>query len=124
MITADFHVHTQFSDGRDAIGAVAAGVSAQARVEIRSGFGADGTFAHTVHAADRKESYADFDEAVEAARRIAARLAEDEARRRGAMGELTVDMRVDTHQGRDRYGAAVDLGTTVTATASGRLRMD
>lgn len=112
------------SDVANAIGAVAAGVSAQARVEIRSGFGADGTFAHTVHAADRKESYADFGEAVEAARRIAARLAEDEARRRGAMGELTVDMRVDTHQGRDRYGAAVDLGTTVTATASGRLRMD
>ncbi len=105
----------------NAIGAVVADVNARSTVEIRSGFGADGRFSYTIHAADRMERYEDAEEALNAARAAARELAESEARRRGALGELSVSVRVDAHSGTDRYGATVDLGTTVIATASGRL---
>jgi len=105
----------------NAIGAVLADVNARASVEIRSGFSADGEFGYTVHAADHVERYGEYDEAVEAAGEAAKRLAVAEARRRGALGELSVETRADVRRGRDRYGAEVDLGTTVTACASGQL---
>ena len=105
----------------NAVGAVAADVSATARVEIRSGFGPDGRFAFTVHAADRVARFGEYEEAVAAAGEIAKALATEEARRRGAPGELRVEVTVDPHRGTDRYGTAVDLGTTVSASAGGRL---
>ena len=112
----------EHSDVANAVGAVAADFSARASVELRAGFAADGTFSYSVHAADRMERYADYGEALSAAREAAKRLAVGEARRRGALGELSVDVQVDAHRGRDRYGADVDLGTTVTAVASGRVK--
>ena len=105
----------------NAIGAVAADVSARASVEIRSGFDPDGRFSYSIHAADQRESYESYEQAVEAAGAAAKRLAVAEARRRGALGELDVTVAADAHRGRDRYGAEVDLGTTVSACASGRL---
>ena len=111
-----------YSGVANAIGAAAADVSARAVVEIRSGFGADGAFSYTIHASDRMERFEDADEALEAARAAAKELAVSEARRRGAMGELSVTVETDAHQGTDRYGAAVDLGVTVTACARGRMR--
>ena len=120
------HAHAEVipehSSVANAIGAVVADVSARATVEIRSGFGPDGQFAYTIHASDRMERYEDYGQAVEAAGAAAKQLAIEEARRRGALGELSVEAQVDPHRGRDRHGAEVDLGTTVTACASGRLR--
>ena len=112
----------EHSSVANAIGAVVADVSARATVEIRSGFGPDGQFAYTIHASDRMERYEDYGQAVEAAGAAAKQLAIEEARRRGALGELSVEAQVDPHRGRDRHGAEVDLGTTVTTCASGRLR--
>ena len=105
----------------NAIGAAAADVTARSSVEIRSGFGADGRFSYSIHAADRMERFEDREEALEAARAAAQALAVQEARRRGAMGALNVTVEADERSGVDRYGAAIDLGTTVTATASGRM---
>ena len=90
-------------------------------MEIRSGFGPDGRFAFTVHAADRVARFGEYEEAVAAAGEIAKALATEETRRRGAPGELRVEVTVDPHRGTDRYGTAVDLGTTVSASAGGRL---
>lgn len=112
----------EHSDVANAVGAVMADVTAQARVEIRGGCGADGTFGYTVHAADALERFEEYDQAVEAAEKAAKRLAETEARRRGAMGELSVSVSVDARRSCDRNGAEVDLGTTVSARAGGRIR--
>ncbi len=106
----------EHSSVANAIGAVAADVAARVSVEIRSG--QDG---YTVHAPDSVACFAEYDQAVLAAVAAAKRLAEEEARRRGALGELNVEVTVDAHRARDRYGAQVDLGTTVIACASGRL---
>ena len=105
----------------NAIGAAVADVSATSHVEIRSGFGADGKFSYSIHAADRMERFGDKDEALAAARAAAEANAIEEARRRGALGALSVSIETDAHSGIDRYGSPIDLGSTVTARASGRL---
>ena len=48
-------------------------------------------------------------------------IAENEARMRGAMGELKTEVRVDERSIRARDGAEVSLGTVVTARATGRI---
>lgn len=114
----------EHSDVANAVGAVMADVTAQAQVEVRSGYGADGTFGYTIHAADAMERFEEYDQAVTAAKQAAKRLAEAEARRRGAMGELSVVVDVNARRTCDRSGAEVDLGTTVFARASGRIGED
>ena len=60
-------------------------------------------------------------EQIIAAREAARNLAVQEARRRGAMGARSVTVETDQQSGVDRYGTAIDLGTTVTAKVSGRM---
>ena len=105
----------------NAIGAVVADISARVSVEIRSGFDQEGTFRYTVHERDTVETFEDYDAAVEGAKAAAERLATGEARRRGALGDLSVTSTVDHRVAADRDGAAIDLGTYVHAVASGRL---
>ena len=109
------------SDVANAVGAAAADVGAYAEVVIRSGVSADGEYGCTVHAADRILRFEEYDQALEAAKEAAAELAMSEARRRGATGELTVRTDVVERRAQDRYGAAVDLGTTVIAEARGAM---
>lgn len=103
----------------NAIGAAAAEITSYEKVEIRSVYDDFGKFYHIVHARDYTEKFSKMDEAVEAAKEAAKRLVAAEARRRGAAGELRIEVNVDEHVVRDRAGSEIKLGTTVIATASG-----
>ncbi|MBR0463889.1 MAG: hydantoinase/oxoprolinase family protein [Clostridia bacterium] len=111
----------EHSEVANAVGAVVADVFATVEVEIRCAYGTDGVMGYTVHASDDTQWYETFEQAMEGASAAAVRLARAEARRRGAMGELTTRVRHDSHAASDRDGARIDLGTTVIATASGRM---
>ena len=67
------------------------------------------------------ESFDEYEQALDAARTVAEQAAVAEARRRGALGELSVDVQVRTHVSHTRDGGEVDLGTAVVALATGRM---
>lgn len=110
--------HTEVAN---AVGAVVADIAAQASVEIRRIYDDSVEENFSIHAAGLQASFMEYDEAVEAAGAAARRMAVEEARRRGALGDLRVDVRTDNHCAHARDGAQVDLGTTVTARAVGRM---
>ena len=74
-----------------------------------------------MHAPGLHEVYEEYEDALASARENAKRLAADEARRRGAMGELNIRLDVDAHVFQAADGVEVDLGTSVVAMATGRM---
>lgn len=107
----------------NAIGAVVADISARATVNIRGEYNTDGSYSMIITAPGIRRTTTDYEKAIAAASEIAGRLAGDEARRRGALGELTVTVSVDEHRSADKEGSVVDLGTDVTAKAVGRVEI-
>ena len=57
-------------------------------------------------------------EAVEEAKKIALKMAEEDARRMGARGELRFDVSIQSSQLYDKSGSVKSLGTKVTASCS------
>ena len=110
----------EHSEVANAVGAVVADVAAQASVEVRTSL--EGLDGYTILSSGVREDYEEFDQAVAAASEIAKKHAIEEARRRGALGELHVDVKVNTRTAYDRAGSELDLGTTVVARATGRMR--
>lgn len=80
-------------------------------------YASDGIDGWMAHANGVNERYADYAEAVEAAKAAAARLAQEEARRRGAMGELAVEVSVSDRTTKTRTGAELTLGASVIGIA-------
>lgn len=109
------------SEVANAVGAVAAGISARATVVIRAEFTADGNRCFTLTAPGVRRQVKKYDAALSAAKQLAEELAISEARRRGAPDGIRVETEVIERRGADRDGTAVDLGTEVTACASGRM---
>ena len=101
----------------NAIGAAAAEITSRVSVEIRSALDDNGVLIYTVHARDAAMRFEKYGEALEAAKEAAGRLAEAEAKDRGAGEDIAVELNVENHSALDRGGAEIDLGTTVTAVA-------
>jgi N-methylhydantoinase A/oxoprolinase/acetone carboxylase beta subunit len=108
----------------NAVGAVVAGVSATRAVEVEprnTPAGIDGYLVHAeegtrLFTADELEDA--YNDALAFAQREAARQAEAEARRRGAVGELAYEVSSKVSQSYAASGDDIYLGTSVVATAS------
>jgi len=111
------------SEVANAIGAVVADISAQSVVSINGEYAVDGSYRMIITAPGVREIVPDMEMAIVMAGDIAARLAVEEAHRRGAMGELQTEVKVHTHRSVDKEGSPVDLGTEVTARATGRVEV-
>ncbi len=118
----------------NAVGAIIADVSARAEVKVQPVWGTFGISDYTVYSELGNESYKTLEEALAAAEKSAIDAASQEARRRGALGELSVKTTVEKQVGYARVGYAkigenhegavsIDLGTRVTATVSGRIEL-
>ena len=105
----------------NAVGAVVADISAEGKAEIRACLLPDGEAGFTVYSADKNLAFTEYDKALSAAQDAARTLAEKRARNRGAMGEVTITMRTEENTARAKDGAKIDLGTVVTARATGRI---
>lgn len=114
-------VLSEHADVANAIGAIVADVSARACVNIRADYEFGGLAGYSIHAPGVNERFDEYEQALEAARAHARRAAVDEARRRGALGELSVDVEARSQSGRARDGGEIDLGTAVAARATGRV---
>lgn len=107
----------------NAVGAIIADVSAKAEVGVFPNYAASGTLGYTVLTQSGNKIFDSLEEAVEAAKVSASFLALDEAKKRGALGELSVETTVHSNTGYAKGGGSVDLGTTITAVAAGRIEL-
>ena len=104
----------------NALGAVVGNVSVTCTVEIRPDNSAEGTYGYTVFGKDGKLSFEKLDAAVAFAVTEAETRAAEEAKRRGAVTDITVTSEVHTDGAETKEGN-VYLGTFVTAHASGSM---
>ena len=109
----------EHSEVANAVGAAVAEVQAQVKVEVRPSV-VDGFLeGYAVHASGVNELFETKQQAVEEALKAAARIAEEEARRRGAKGEIRVETEIVCRTSHAKSGAEIDLGTIVMARANG-----
>lgn len=111
------------SEVANAVGAVVADVTALATVNIRAEYTYEGNRCWILTAPGIRVQQDKHEDAIAEAKRIAEKLAAEDARLRGALGELSIETIVDVHHSSDRDGAMVDLGTDVIARATGRLEV-
>ena len=111
------------SEVANAVGAVVADISAQAAVLLNGEYATDGSYRIILTAPGIREIAPDMEQAVQRAGEIASVLAEAEARRRGALGQLQTAVTVNTRRSTDKEGSVVELGTEVTAKAVGRVEI-
>lgn len=107
----------------NAVGAVIADISAKVTVEIAPNRNTAGVMGYTVHTPEGNSTHGKLEDAIAAAKKAAEKLAVEEARRRGCVGELTVKLESSTGTAYAKSGAEIDLGSLVTAIASGRVEM-
>ena len=111
-------VHAEVAN---ALGAVIADISVQTRVSISPEYTPNGITGYTVQAADVSKDFNTLDEAIEYAKISAQASAISDARRRGALGELKIDIKVDPDIAYTNEGIAIDLGTAVNVNVTGRI---
>jgi hypothetical protein len=100
----------------NAIGALQAKVNATVRLEITQMQTGDVTLYYVAHLPNGSLKTDTIDQAIEAARTAAARKAVEEAKRRGATGDLTPVIRTGSAVVKDeRSGMDVTMGTVVEA---------
>jgi len=103
-------------DVANALGALQAKVNAVIRVEVTQLLTSDGTPYYVAHMPDGARRFDKWDYAMDAAKRAAEKKAIEEARSRGATGELHPIVRAGRAQTRDeRSGMLVMLGAVVEA---------
>ena len=107
----------------NAVGAMIADISAEARVEISPQYTAGGTTGYTAYAPGGSRTFDTLEEAVAFARGEAEAAAVSDAKQRGALGELAVDTRIVPKTAYSREGTTIDLGTTVVSIAAGRVNL-
>jgi N-methylhydantoinase A/oxoprolinase/acetone carboxylase beta subunit len=108
----------------NAAGAAVADISATVRVDIAPNYSSLGVTGYTVLAPENPLIFETMEEAAESAKTAAARAAVEEARRRGAMGELSVQTRLTPKTAYAGSGQEIELGASVTAIATGRIEMN
>ena len=111
------------SEVSNAVGAVVADINAAVTVSVTEGISDKKEPGFVVTGPGLREFYPERYDALAAARDAARRLAESEARRRGALGQLDVQVESHDHVAADKDGNAVELGSEITARATGRMKI-
>ena len=105
----------------NAVGTITADISARCQVVISPLTAVEGTTGYRVQAPDGVRIFEEREPAVAWAKETAAAAAKQEARIRGAVGELQTEVQVKENIARDRYGSEVELDTCVEASARGKI---
>ncbi len=108
----------------NAVGAIIADISVKTKVDVMPEYSLDGITGYMVYYSGGNKAFRELDEAVEFAKATAEELAVSDAKKRGALGELAVDIQVSPNTVYSRQGAAVDMGTTVEANVTGRINTE
>ncbi len=103
----------------NAVGAIVGNVAAAVEVEIRPNHTPDGIQGYFVCSTEANTRVRTREQAEELARETAIRLAKAEARERGVLGDIRVEVEMEDSTGLATKSRTVDLGSRVTATARG-----
>ncbi len=103
----------------NAVGAIVGNVAAAVEVEIRPNHTPDGIQGYFVCSTEANVRVRTRQQAEELAKETAVRLAKAEARERGVLGDIRVDVESEDSLGMATKSRTVDLGSRVTATARG-----
>ena len=96
-------------------------VAAAVEVEIRPNHTPDGIQGYFVCSTESNTRVRTRAQAEELARETAIRLAKAEARERGVLGDIRVEVEMEDSTGLATKSRTVDLGSRVTATARGSM---
>ena len=113
----------QHAEVANAVGAVIADISAKASVKITPNYTSSGTSGYIAFSDSGSNIFIHLEDAISYAKETASSLACTEANRRGALGELSVELQVNPNTAFAKGGIRIDLGTTVIAIASGRIEL-
>ena len=103
----------------NAVGAIVGNVAAAVEVEIRPNHTPDGIQGYFVCSTEANVRVRTRPQAEALARETAIRLAKAEARERGVLGDIRVDVESEDSLGLATKARSVDLGSRITATARG-----
>jgi N-methylhydantoinase A/oxoprolinase/acetone carboxylase beta subunit len=115
------YIIPEHAEVANAVGAITADITAKAEIKIAPNYDVEGTSSYTVYLDTGNKVVVSLEDAIEEAKKAAILIATAEAKQRGALGELTVETKVDTNIAYAKGSLAIDLGTTVTAIACGRV---
>lgn len=104
----------------NALGAVLANVIVTSVVEVTPCYSTNGLDGYIAHCSDKNRLFDTTEEAIEVAIESAKADAYAEARKRGALGELSLSYTLQSNKAYAKDGTAIDLGTTITAKADQR----
>lgn len=109
------------SEVANAVGTIIANIDVEVKVNIAPIHTVAGITGYTVYTENESATYDTLEESIEFAESSAKELAMAKARKRGALGEMNVQIERNPKTGVTKDGDAIDLGTTIVARASGRL---
>lgn len=107
------------SEVANALGTVITDITAVKTVEVTPEYSKEGITGYTLHSEDVNILEKDHAKAIELAKNVARQKASEKARELGAEGKLKVNITVEEDICPTLEGVDLDLGTKITATASG-----
>ncbi len=111
----------QHAEVANAVGAITADISSICKIRIAPDYSQGGIDGYYAYLPDGSVKFEELEDAVALAREKAEAQAIADAKKRGAMGQLTVQVKVDSQNGYANSGSAVELDTFVIAVARGRI---
>ena len=102
----------------NALGAVLSNITSEVTLSVSANTSYNIQGNYVLYLPDGVRTFAKEAEAVEEAKKIALKMAEEDARRMGARGELVFDVSIRSSQLYDKTGSVKSLGTWVTASCS------
>ncbi|PHV69503.1 hypothetical protein CS063_15365 [Sporanaerobium hydrogeniformans] len=111
----------KYAEVANAVGAIIADISASSKISISPNYTPDGITSYTVYATNGNKVFDTIEEAIEFAKSSAQNKAIFDAKKRGALGELDIDIKVIPKIAYSKKGTSIDLGTTVVASVTGRI---
>ncbi len=109
----------QHAEVANAVGAIIADISVELKVKIDPNYTVGGITGYTVYSDEGQRVFDTLEEATHFAKESAIDAAVSAAKKRGALGELSISTQVQPKIAYAKEGMAIDLGTTVVARASG-----
>lgn len=105
----------------NAIGAIVSDISVQEKITVSPNYTSDGPDCFTMYAAEETKNFEEMEDAIRYAKELAEAAAIAKARANGALGQLTVEVKVNPRTALSKDGLDVNLGAVVIATATGRI---
>lgn len=105
----------------NAVGAIIADISASSKISISPNYTSGGVKGYTVYDINENKAFDTIEDAINFAKETTQARAISDAKKRGAIGELDINTKVNPKIAYSKEGVSIDLGTTVVTNVMGRI---